>query len=75
MDALTKEMQEIAQKSFGTASVPELLQRVRTDRQYPFKSRDDLIGYSKAALDRGDCPCWLDELRTHLAGRSSTAQN
>jgi uncharacterized protein (DUF885 family) len=32
--------------------VQELLQRLRTDKQYTFKSRQELIAYSQAALDR-----------------------
>jgi uncharacterized protein (DUF885 family) len=52
MESITKEMQAIAERSFGTKDVPALLQRVRTDRQYLFKSRQELIDYSRAALDR-----------------------
>jgi uncharacterized protein (DUF885 family) len=61
MEQLTKEMQTIGEKSFGTADVPQLLQRVRTDRRYMFKSREDLISYSKAALDRARAaaPKWF----------------
>jgi uncharacterized protein (DUF885 family) len=61
MEQLTKEMQTIGEKSFGTADVPQLLQRVRTDRRYMFKSREDLLSYSKAALDRARAaaPKWF----------------
>jgi uncharacterized protein (DUF885 family) len=50
--ALDAEMKTIAERSFQTGDVPALLERVRVDRQYLFKSRDDLIGYSQAALAR-----------------------
>lgn len=50
--ALDSEMQTIGERSFGTRDVPKLLERIRVDKQYLFKSRDDLIGYSQAALAR-----------------------
>ena len=52
VEALDAEMQTIAQRSFGTGDVPALLERVRVEPTYLFKSRDDLIGYSQAALAR-----------------------
>ena len=61
MESITREMQTIAERSFGTKDVPGLLQRVRTDRQYLFKSRQELIDYSRAALDRAKAaaPRWF----------------
>jgi uncharacterized protein (DUF885 family) len=61
MEQLTAEMQAIGEKSFGTGDVPALLQRVRTGKPYLFKSRADLIAYSKAALDRARAaaPMWF----------------
>ena len=49
---LDAEMTTIGQRSFGTTDVPALLQRARVDPQYLFKSREDLIAYSQAALAR-----------------------
>jgi uncharacterized protein (DUF885 family) len=46
------EMKAIAERSFNTSDVPALMQRLRTDRQYTFRSRDELIAYTKAALER-----------------------
>jgi uncharacterized protein (DUF885 family) len=46
------EMKAIAERSFETSDVPALMQRLRTDRQYTFRSRDELIAYTKAALER-----------------------
>jgi uncharacterized protein (DUF885 family) len=61
MERLTAEMQAIAEKSFHTSNVPDLLQKVRSDRQYLFKSREDLIAYSAAALERARAaaPQWF----------------
>ena len=36
---LDAEMKAIAERSFGTGDVPALMQRLRTDRQYMFRSR------------------------------------
>jgi uncharacterized protein (DUF885 family) len=46
------EMKTIAERSFGTGDVAALMQRLRTDRQFMFRSRQELIDYSKAALER-----------------------
>lgn len=61
IDALTKEMQAIGERSFHTTDVPALLKSLRTDRQYKFKSREDLIAYSQAALARAKAaaPDWF----------------
>ena len=48
----TAEMKAIGERSFGTSDVPKLMQRLRTDPQYRFKSRDEKIAYSQAALAR-----------------------
>jgi uncharacterized protein (DUF885 family) len=60
-DALTAEMKRIAEQSFQTSDVPALLQKVRTDRQYLFKNREELISYSAAALSRAKAatPAWF----------------
>jgi uncharacterized protein (DUF885 family) len=52
MAKLDTEMKAIAERSFSTSDVPKLLERLRTDKRYLFKNRDDLIGYSQAALAR-----------------------
>jgi uncharacterized protein (DUF885 family) len=49
---LDAEMKAIGERSFGTGDVPKLLERVRTDKPYLFKNREQLIGYSQAALTR-----------------------
>ena len=52
VERLDAEMKSIGQRSFATGDVPKLLQHVRTSRKYFFKSRDEMIAYSQAALGR-----------------------
>jgi uncharacterized protein (DUF885 family) len=61
IDGLTAEMKTIAERSFHTSDVPALLQKLRSDRQFMFKNREDLIGYTKAALARAKAaiPDWF----------------
>ena len=61
IDGITGEMKTIAQRSFQTSDVPGLLQRLRTDNQYLFKNREELIAYSQAALARAKAamPAWF----------------
>jgi uncharacterized protein (DUF885 family) len=55
------EMKAIAERTFGTSDVPALMQRLRTDRQFLFRTRQELIDYSKAALERARAaaPQWF----------------
>ncbi len=61
MDGITAEMKTIAERSFNTSDVPALLQKLRTDRQYMFKDRADLLAYTEAALTRAKAaiPDWF----------------
>ena len=61
VDRLMGEMGAIAERSFHTSDVKALLERLRTDRQYLFKSRQELIDYSAAALARAKAaaPSWF----------------
>ena len=61
MDALMAEMRTVAERSFQTADVPAVLEKLRSDRRYMFKSRQELIGYSEAALARAKAaaPAWF----------------
>ena len=52
VEHLDAEMKAIGERSFGTGNVPKLLQRARSDKRYLFKSPDDLIQRSQAALTR-----------------------
>jgi len=51
-ERLVAEMKEIGERSFATTDVPALLARLRTDPKYRFKSREEKIAYSQAALAR-----------------------
>jgi uncharacterized protein (DUF885 family) len=51
-EKLAAEMKAIAEASFHTNDVPKLLQQLRTDPKYRFKSREEKIAYSQAALAR-----------------------
>jgi uncharacterized protein (DUF885 family) len=51
-EKLTSEMKAIAEASFHTSDVPKALQQLRTDPKYRFKSREEKIAYSQAALTR-----------------------
>jgi uncharacterized protein (DUF885 family) len=61
MDALMAEMRTVAGRSFQTADVPAVLEKLRSDRRYMFTSRQELIGYSEAALARAKvaAPSWF----------------
>lgn len=64
VDALMAEMRGIAERSFRTTDVPALLNRVRTQRQYMFRDRRDLIAYTEAAVARAKAaaPQWFGRL-------------
>jgi uncharacterized protein (DUF885 family) len=61
IERLDAEMKTIGQRSFNASDVPALLQRARTDKKYLFKSREELIAYSQAALARAKAaiPDWF----------------
>jgi uncharacterized protein (DUF885 family) len=61
MDAIMGEMKAIAERSFQTSDVAALLTTLRTDPKYLFKSREELIAYSQAALARAKAamPQWF----------------
>jgi uncharacterized protein (DUF885 family) len=52
MERIQAAMKQIAQQSFGTSDVKALLQQLRTDPRYTFRSEDDVIAYARAAVDR-----------------------
>ena len=61
MDRIMGEMKAIGERSFQTSDVPALLTTLRTDPKYLFKSREELIAYSQAALARAKTamPNWF----------------
>lgn len=48
------EMAQIARDHFKTSDVKGLLNRLRTDRQYTFKTEADVLAYARAAVDRAE---------------------
>lgn len=52
MRKVQEEMRALAQKSFGTTDLPALFQRLRTDTQYTFHSREEIVQLSNAAIER-----------------------
>ena len=52
MDKIQGEMRTIAQRSFNTGDVPALLERFRTDPQFLFRTREEIVAYATAAIDR-----------------------
>src|SRR5262245_44254694 len=61
IERLDAEMKAIGERSFAAGDVPELLQRVRVEKPFLFKNREDLIAYSQAALARAKAamPGWF----------------
>ncbi|HEX5871069.1 MAG TPA: DUF885 domain-containing protein [Longimicrobium sp.] len=64
MDKIQAEMRTIAQRSFNTSDVPALLERFRTEPQYLFRSREEIVAYAQGAIDRGKAamPRWFGRL-------------
>ncbi|MGH7505611.1 MAG: DUF885 domain-containing protein [Longimicrobiales bacterium] len=62
MERIQNEMRAIAERSFGTADVAALLQRLRTDPRYTFRSEDEVLAYARAAVRRARevTPDWFD---------------
>ena len=84
LETISTEMKTIAERSFKTSDVPALLQRLRNDPSYKFKDRQDLIAYSRSALDRArtTTPGWFGilpkadvVLEPHPSFREKTAAN
>jgi uncharacterized protein (DUF885 family) len=64
MDKIQAEMRTIAQRSFNTSDVPALLERFRTDRQFLFSNRQEIVDYAGAAIERSKVvmPRWFGRL-------------
>ena len=52
MKKIQTEMREIGKRSFGVEDPLKLLALLKTDQKYRFKSRDELIKYAEAAVER-----------------------
>jgi uncharacterized protein (DUF885 family) len=53
MRALHADITAIGLRSFGSSDPVKVLATARTDPQYRFTSREELIGYAEAAVERG----------------------
>lgn len=55
------EMQESARRCFGTSDVPTLLERLKNDPEYTFRTKEAVISYSQDALNRAKAaiPKWF----------------
>jgi len=64
MAALEAEMRPIAERSFGTADLPSLFERMRTDTAFTFRSREELIRTAEQAVARAKAamPKWFGRL-------------
>jgi uncharacterized protein (DUF885 family) len=82
--SLADEMRAVGERALHTSDVPRLLQLLRSSPQYRFKSRDEKIAYSQAALERAKraIPQWFGLLpradvviRPYPAFREKNAPN
>lgn len=62
--ALEQEMRAIAIRSFGTSDVSRLLERLRSDTAYTFRTREEMLAKAREALARarGAMPRWFGRL-------------
>ena len=52
MAGILEEMRVIGARSFGTKDVPSLLNRVTTEQEFTFSTREEIIAFSEAAYAR-----------------------
>lgn len=64
MERIMAEMRVIGERSFGESDPLALLNRVKTDPQYLFSSRAEMVAYAEAALARAEAqmPKWFGRL-------------
>ncbi len=62
--AIEAEMLPIARRSFGTSDLPGLMERLRSDSQYTFRSREEIIRTAQRAVARAKAamPKWFGRL-------------
>ncbi|MCH8936594.1 MAG: DUF885 domain-containing protein [Gemmatimonadetes bacterium] len=61
METILAQMREIGARSFGTTDTKELLERLRSEPQYLFRTRRQMIEYAEAAVARAkaEIPNWF----------------
>ena len=52
MERIVREMKEVGVRSFDTDSVPELLEKLRTEKEFLFNNREEIQHQAEAALER-----------------------
>jgi uncharacterized protein (DUF885 family) len=52
LKAIESEMQDLAAKHFDGVAVPALLQRFKTDPQYLYRNKEEMLARAQAAMDR-----------------------
>jgi uncharacterized protein (DUF885 family) len=64
MKRIEAEMRIIAERSFGTTDVPALLERLRSDSQYTFRTRQEVIAVAESSIVRAKAvmPKWFGRL-------------
>jgi uncharacterized protein (DUF885 family) len=64
VEALQEEMRVIAISSLGTSDVARLLERLRRDTAFTFRTRDEMLDHARAAFDRARAvmPRWFGRL-------------
>ena len=61
MELVRREMQALAERSFGTSDLSALLRRLREDRTLAYRSREEVVQTSSAAIERARqaSPAWF----------------
>jgi uncharacterized protein (DUF885 family) len=61
MARIESEMKAIAERSFATSDVRGLLEKLKTDTQYTFRTREEIMEHSRAAIARAEreMPKWF----------------
>ena len=61
MARIESEMKAIAERSFATSDVRGLLDKLKTDTQYTFRTREEIMEHSRAAIARAEreMPKWF----------------
>ncbi len=64
MTAIEAEMLPLARRSFGTSDLPALMKRLRSDTQFTFRSREEIIRTADQAVARAKAamPRWFGRL-------------
>ena len=64
VEAFEGEMRAIAVRAFGTSDVARLLERLRRDTAFTFRTRDEMLTQARAALERARAamPGWFGRL-------------